>query len=486
MQSYRRNRTIVLLSCSMLFVLFLSVIACATRNMQYASTDMLVQEQNFSAARQEIEANKSSLYTGEDTILYYLDDGMLAFYDGKNTESISQLSIADRLMEDAYTKSFSQETLSFILNDTVKEYAGEEHERIFTNVFLSLNYLLQNNFDNGFVEMRKALNVIQKIQNDNRILYDSYAQADDAYVSLDEYETPIIDSAFVRLLSSWVYRADRDISDYEVALRNYNNAVKLQPHLYTFSPPEYDTEQGDEIFSQYTQSANVQIVAFTGRIPIKVEKGFSVNAAEGIAVIHAFDEETILDGYTVAQSNDSSVLTTAIAIPDDITFSARFSLPYIVRYTSEVQEIEVYVDDAMVGTLQKTEDMAAITQAIFESKRNFIYAKTISRVIAKALISTAATQAASQANETAGLFASIAGGLFNNLSETADTRSARYYPGVIWTGDFLLSDIEEAKDHTITIQYINALGQVLYQEEKIATVDSTLNKLNLITSVFLH
>ena len=486
-KSHRKKCILLFILANMLCLLFFFFIACATRNAQYINTDAFVKDQNFSAARQEIEANKNSLYPSEDIILYYLDDGVLAFYEGENKESISQLSIADRLMEDAYTKSISQEILSFIINDTVKEYAGNYHERIFTNIFLALNYLQQNNFDDGFVEIKKALNIIQKIQNDNGILYDSYKQSDDSYVPLDEYKTPIIDSAFVRLVSSWVYRADRDISNYEVSLRNYNNAINSQPHLYSsFSPPAYTPEQGYELLSKYEESANVQIIAFTGRVPIKVEKGFSVNTVDGTAIVHAHDEETTLSEYNIIQSNNNSALTAIIKVPDGISFSAKFSLPHLAKYNSNVKKVEVYIDSTIVGHLKKTEDIATIAQAIFESEQNFIYSKTISRVLSKAILSATTTAVASQTDSRIGAIASIAGGLFNNFSEQADIRSARYYPGVIWTGDFLFPDFDLEKEYTVTLVYLNASGKELYRDEKNTNLDPTFSQLNLVSSVFLH
>ena len=48
----------------------------------------------------ELEKNKNKLYTAKDNVLYYMDSGMLSYYECDYLESIDKLSKAEQLIDE--------------------------------------------------------------------------------------------------------------------------------------------------------------------------------------------------------------------------------------------------------------------------------------------------------------------------------------------------------------------------------------------------
>ncbi len=470
----------LLLCFSFSVLLFLQ--SCVSRNQAFRDIDLHVMEQDFSKARALIREEKDYLYPDNDAILFHLDDGMLALYENDRKSSIEQLRKAEALMQEAQTKSLSKEALSYIINDTVLEYQGKDYEQLFTNILLSLNYLENNNFDDGYVEVRRAQNIIQRIQNNHQIIYDSFNSSDDAYIKIEEYQLPLIDSALMRLFSSWLYRADVDRSNYEVALRNYKHAVELQPEIYDFLSSDHELENS---FDKNLMHPSIQVVALTGRVPGLLEKRFSINSVKNGILVSSFQEKSFSPN---ARAANSSVQRDAVVFPlpsFGVPINASFALPEIKAFTPIVYEIELVVDGKPIGWLQKTESLENIAVRFFESNIDFIYFKTISRVIIKAVaLGIASVEAERQSGDLGRFIADLGSIAFSQLSEKADLRNARYFPSTIWTGDFSLEGYTTGKEYMISFLYYNKQGDILYEETKPIVIRKGASVLNLLSSSF--
>ena len=101
----------------------------------------------------ELEKNKNKLYTAKDNVLYYMDSGMLSYYEGDYLESIDKLSKAEQLIDEYYTKSITQNIASFLANDTVIEYPGEDYEDIYLNLIKAIAYYKAGKWEEGFHEL---------------------------------------------------------------------------------------------------------------------------------------------------------------------------------------------------------------------------------------------------------------------------------------------------------------------------------------------
>ncbi len=134
------------------------LLSCATSPEAYKNIDFSVNENNFEAAVGEIKAGQEKqipIYPSRNAIMLFLDKGLLEFYAGNYEASSQDLQEAERLIEEAYTKSISANFLSYIVNDNTKEYPGEDFEDIYINVFNALNYYKKGDIEGALVEIRK-------------------------------------------------------------------------------------------------------------------------------------------------------------------------------------------------------------------------------------------------------------------------------------------------------------------------------------------
>ena len=111
-------------------------------------------EGGVEALRAAQEAQKP-LYPESNAISLRLDKGLLEHYAGNHEESPEDLMEAERLMEEAFTKSVTEAMASYIANDNTKEYPGEDYKDIYLSVFNALNFYYLGNVEDALVEIRK-------------------------------------------------------------------------------------------------------------------------------------------------------------------------------------------------------------------------------------------------------------------------------------------------------------------------------------------
>ena len=83
----------------------------------------------------ELERKADALYSSKDAVLYNLDSEMLHYYKGDYNTAIERLSTAEVLIDECFTKSMAQNTAAFLTNDSAPDYAGENYEDIYLNLF---------------------------------------------------------------------------------------------------------------------------------------------------------------------------------------------------------------------------------------------------------------------------------------------------------------------------------------------------------------
>jgi len=139
-----------------LFVLFL--MSCATSSSAFRDIDTAVSFANFSGAAETLtllQSGRAALYNERNSISLFLDLGLLEHYAGNYLASSNALQNAERLIEEAYTRSLTQGFSTYILNDNTRNYPGEDFEDIYINVFNALNYFHRGNIEGALVEIRK-------------------------------------------------------------------------------------------------------------------------------------------------------------------------------------------------------------------------------------------------------------------------------------------------------------------------------------------
>jgi len=217
-----RKRRHVFLRAIFLAGLAVAVTGCGPGLQFHAQVDRLIDRQEYGAALKLFDSHRNA-YGGREKVLYFLDRGAVAHYAGRWEESIGLLSKADMLLEKAYTRSVSREAASFLINDNMRDYPGEDFESAMVNLFQALNYAALGMWDDALVEARRV-DIKLNIFNDQ---YPERAR--------NVYR----EDAFIRFLMGLLYESRGEVNDafieYKKALEIYRN--QYRPAYGVSSPP---------------------------------------------------------------------------------------------------------------------------------------------------------------------------------------------------------------------------------------------------------
>ncbi|MBO4508894.1 MAG: hypothetical protein J5747_09680 [Spirochaetaceae bacterium] len=297
-------------------LLFAVLFLCSCATADFSNVDATVVRGDYSAARRAIDAQKDSLYSDTDKVLYNLDAGLLSHYSGDWNQSNKNFSEAEGLIEEYYSKSISQGVSSYFVNDLVVDYAGEDYEDIYTNFFMALNYIHLGKFEDAMVEIRR-------FDNKQKLLTTKYAsQMEYAENELGSGYSNVAlqfqNSAAARYLSMLLYRANGQPDSAEVDRKLLLRAFSEQPSLYDFSVPSCVNEE----LSVPKGKARLNFVAFTGQAPIKIEDVERYDVGDGvyckIALPLMVDRGSSVSSISVDVYDASGVLQTTVeSVPED-------------------------------------------------------------------------------------------------------------------------------------------------------------------------
>ena len=451
-----RAKTKTFLQAGKIFLLVFSILSCATSSNAYKEIDHSVDQSNYSTAVDTIvkrQESKNVLYSQQNAIMLFLDKGLLEHYAGNYSASSADLQNAERLIEEAYTKSISEGFLSYIANDNVKEYPGEDFENIYLNVFNALNYYSRNDIDGALVEIRKLSNSSGKLD----MLARKYEYKDPKTgAGLNDTvrkETGIGDlpevksvkfsnSALARYLGALFYQADGNTDSSRIEFDQVYRAYSTNRNIYNGAVPN----AVDQARNVPGGKARLNIISFTGLSPVKEEK----------LIIHYLPFQ-----HPVLQI-------------------AAFKLPVMVKRPSVINRIEVEVDGEKKFDLELLEDMGAVIEETFNAHFSNILLKTYIRTIIKYVIAdVAAMEAVRRDNALAGLAIAAGARAAMDASEQADIRMSRYLPDKAYIGGINL----DPGTYSVIIKYCNG-NKVIYNE-KFTDVTVKSGGLNLIQSVKL-
>ena len=428
---------------SIFFIGILFCLSCATGN-PYLKIDAAVEQGDHQTGIALLEKDKKAIYRNKDAILYYLDKGMLAHYAEEYDDSTQLLQEGERAIEEAFTKSITMEIGSYLLNDTTREYDGEDYEDIYINVFNALNYYHNHKLEDALVEIRRMNNKLRFLASkygELRTNLQQKALAEGGSVPPDpEASTQFSDSALARYLGMLFYRAIGNHDDARIDGEKLKVAFVNAPSVYAYPlPPSLDEELGIP-----PGKARLNVIGFSGLSPIKTEE--------------------------------------AIRIPLPDFRYIKIALPVMVSRPSQVYKIEVVFDDGNRFDLALLEDMEAVARETFKEKVNLIYLKAVIRATIKGVTSSVLDAAASETDGSTSLLLSILSvgtQVFAEASEQADLRISRYFPAKAYVGGITL----DPGTYSCTTHYYGVNGG------RIASFDNTVTvrekQLNLVEVVCL-
>ncbi|GHU73619.1 hypothetical protein FACS189450_13740 [Spirochaetia bacterium] len=394
-----------------------------------------------------LEKEKKKYYRKADQILYYLDKGMIAHYAGQYDGSSDLLEDGERAIEAAFTKSVTMEIGSYLVNDTVKEYDGEDYEDIYLNVFNALNYYHRGNIEDAMVEIRRMNNKIRFLSTKYGIIKTNLqkkALEESAEIPPNAgAELHFSDSALARYLGLLFYRGAGRYDDARIDQEGLKIAFANAPDVYTYPVPA----SIDDELEIPAGKARLNVLAFGGLSPVK-------------------EEETL-------------------RIPLTYSNYVKIALPVLVERPSRIKSVELVIDQGESFELELLEDMGKVTRETFKEKQDVIYLKTVIRATMKGVASSVMDAAASSDNidgTTALVLGLLSFGnkIFAEASEQADLRMSRYFPARAYVGGIDL----DPGTYSFTVNYRDASGGVLasFRQENIMIYK---DRLNLVEAVCL-
>ena len=424
-----------LLAAGLLFA-FLS---CATSPKAYEEVDAAFRSGSYEKALAVLNDDKSKVrktnYPSKNEILLYLDRGMIAHYAGQHKDSSQDLETAERLIEEAFTKSITQAIGSYILNDNTKDYAGEDYEDLYTNVFNALNYYHNNDLEGALVEIRRLNEKLQyladKYERAKKKVLDSNDQVDPRQLPMEA--SRFSNSALARYLGILFYRAIGKADDVRIDYEEFLRAYELAPEVYSNLVP---SSVADEL-SVPPGKGRLNLIAFTGLSPVK-------------------EEQNIL-------------IPLPLPFPNNF---ARLEFPKMVNRANSVQRAEVVLDNGERFPLELVENMSAVAEETFKSRLGLIILKTTLRTIIKNTASITASAAVTKSsNEGFGFLAGVVGKVITEASEKADTRLSRYFPSHALVGGINL----EPGNTTVTVNFYGSGGLISSERREVRARENTLN-----------
>jgi hypothetical protein len=416
---------------------FFFMVSCAPNLRFHHQVDQMVATGDYQNAYLLIEKNKSE-YTKKNGVLFYADKGTIAHYAARYQDSIESFLQAENRIEALFTTSVSKQVATFIINDNMAPYKGEDFESVLVNLFLALNYLQIGEIDEALVEARKV---------------DSKLNLINSYYPEDKKNT-YKEDAFVRFLMGILYEiggAQEDLNDAfisykkaeEIYVKDYWENYKtplplaLKENLLTMA-----RVTGTEEFNVYKKRYGFRD-ALT--LPDKRQKG-------EIYFIHYNGKSPEkVEGAIVAPMPDGYVMK--IAFP-------RYRLrPYCIR-SSVIKVTNLDTGKTTGATTELGENIAALAVKNLENRRFRIAAKAIARATAKYLATREAKKGVQKDHgKLAGSLVGLLGNIASIITERADLRCWKTLPAEIRIGRCIV----DPGNYKLVFFLLNKTGELIRQ-----------------------
>jgi hypothetical protein len=412
-------------------------------------------------------ARQDGKYGEKDRVVYFIDAGLAYHYAGRYDTSNVRLQAAESASEDLFTRSISKAALSLLLNDNALDYSGEDYEVLYANLIGALNYLALDDYENAFVEIRRAnlkLEQLEKKYADAAEAFQRGVLEDKDAIEIDYEAEPVRfhNSAFARYLSMHMYAASDKMSDADLDYELLLSAFQNQPYIYDFTPPDvaYTSETGGLL----------SVVALSGMSPVKESLSLRIRTDKDLNLV-----QILYDDPNMAEAEYGHL---PLKVSEDYYF--KFDIPQLVDRPTQVARIAVYVEGEPVGDLQLLENVGTVARETFAAKKSLIYLRSVARAVVKGLIAHKQKQKA----DTGGLggwLKKAAIDVATDLSENADLRCARLLPGFIYVGDFELPPGR----HDVRVDYYDVSGVIL-ESHFTPGIEIKPGKFNLVQAVSAH
>jgi hypothetical protein len=453
---------------SRFIILTLVVSGCAISFTHYREVKEFISREDYLSAAKKVEESYQTEYGEKNSLLFFLDLGILYHLAGDYEKSNRYFSMAEQRVDELYTKSISKQTASFLTSDNVKPYEGENFEKTLINLFMALNYILAGKIEDAIVEARK---VNHKLELYNREYGDKLTYRDDA---------------FVRYIMGMLYENNNEINDAFISYRKALYIYRYYQKTYGTLIPENlfrdcvrtglalgFTDLLDEIKNDFSgqfvvdknyesNEGEIVLLHLNGLAPYKIEKRLQVAFGNGIA--YARTAEVSSD----EQGDVNKAFDIAGSIAGDVNISVAFPEYKVRKPVVVMSTMSIYGNVNEVKSIV-SEDVTAIALKDLEDRLGRIMAKTIARAAVKYAIAYAAGQTAEDAAKkkmggeggaVVGWLAKKAFSATASATENADRRAWEILPA-----EFRLAQIRVKPGvYSIVVKFYNEYGSIVSQK----------------------
>ena len=440
------KRFILLLAATVFFT------ACANKSItRYEALAPVFEHNGCESAIAELQKQRDDLYGDNTEFLYYFDLGVLQHYNGNYKESSLNFAKAEKVYDDLYTRSISNEAAAIVTNDNVRPYRARPFELLVLYEMQIMNFLAQKDIDGAMVEVNRAQKAMMGLYQKDR--------------------GKTNDNGFLRYLTAIVYEMagepDEAAIAYYKTVKAYNeNILNLPKEAREFiieslrrSDREDDirTLKLDDITETPKATAardlgqEIIVMGYAGHGPILNELYMSGTYVSGGAL-----NLTYKDGKTGKLESVTLGAPPVAGAGNGQTFHISMALPEAHSFRSKVNHFNVTVDDQ--SGIRPEKVMALDKELEMNLKDDF--AATMTRTAIRVVLRTIAAQAAKKAMKTdnalINFFTSIGTDVAQSQLEKADLRIALFLPN-----SFQMTRIPvEAGSHEVTVTAEGDAGTV--------------------------
>ena len=404
--------------------------ACAAPSLRYKTeVSQLMSGGQFQEAAEQLQKKKKKLYNRGDSVLFYLDKGVLLHDAQDPAASDELLAQAQQEIDARYATSVSGALGSLLVNDLTAPYYTPAYEQALTYYYRAQNFLQRGDLSSAAVEARKAVFFLDHLRADKKKGYN--------------------DDPFVQYFASLIFESVGQRSDARIARQRALNAYKRLGGSLKLEAPQFTVPMDAD------QLAEVLVFHYNGLMPLK--RSHTVQVAWNKALLLAANPVETSQGVSPEVQN---------AITAGLTGSAvTLSYPEWVEQPFRVAFSTVQVGLVQYPT-QKVADFAAAAKLDLEEKMPGILFRTATRAVAKRVAAVQARHAANAAtdDEMWGTWAEMLVSVWGAATETADTRQWFTLPAEVRMTRLFLPPGEQDIKLLFRDGYGNIIGEHLFEK----------------------
>jgi len=318
-------------------------------------------------------------------LLYLMEKGLLLRFACDYRGSNDIFEEADRLSDELYTLSLSAEGISFLVNEKIVPYAGEDYEYVYINYYKLLNYIGLDDFEGALVECRRL---------DEKLNYLSDKLGKGA---------PHRAAPFLRLLTGLVYETTGDFNNAFIAYRKSFEGYRI-----------YSGQDGVTLPR-----------SLYGRLAYTSQRSGLVDEYRMLVKGVTLSPDDSGGGPMVAVLVEQGFIPLKrevyVVVPTDKGFPVKLAVPEFEGDGNKLLLPSVSLDGGRYVSAEEVENVAFLARESLAEKMARVMARAVARAVAKQV---AARQAEKEWGPLAGLTAQVAA----LLTEQADLRSWTLLP----------------------------------------------------------